>query len=141
MCLTTVDEQYDPPSSFIIGGEKYFSGPNSAPAFQQYKLNGSSVVPLDEWLKADTTNKIRANDGKNYEAGFHVWLDENKKHSGRRVFVRYVTARGKQDGEKLMIAREMYVPSEPNGWPPKPGEPKKESMLDKAKKHFKPGSA
>src|ERR1700722_5214434 len=125
MCLSYVTEQYDTPSSCITDGWKAMYGTTTKP-----QLYGMKDVPIDEWFKANTAIQIKADDGKNYESGFHVWKDETKTRAAenrRRVFVRFISALGSQDGEQVVIAREMYIPSSSNGWPPKPGEepPKK----------------
>jgi hypothetical protein len=142
MCLSNVTEKYDHPSSLIVDGWKDFSGTDTKPRFQAQTLAGHREVPLDQWLKAEGVD-IKADDGKRYELGFHVYTDEPKSSTRRRVFTRFISARGDQGQEKIAIAREMYVPSDPNGWPPKPGEPapKKASVLDKAKQMLKPGNA
>jgi hypothetical protein len=146
MCLSKIVESYDTPSALITDGRKQFSGTTSKPEFSAYLLRGKKEVPLDEWIKADAS-QIKASDGNNYEAGFHVYADDTKetnKAPYRRVFVRYVTARGEDGNVKVIIARELFVPSDENGWPPKPGEPtppKKQSALDKIKSAMKPGQA
>ena len=92
---------------------------------------------------------MRASDGNEYEAGFHVYeedTNEMNKAPYRRVFVRCVSARGNEGySKKVLIAREMFVPTDQNGWPPKPGDPppKKEKVgiLDRLKGTAKPGNA
>src|SRR5206468_7330421 len=134
------------PSALIIDGRKEFNGSRSKPHFTNYDLRGKREVPLDEWISAETAQQIRASDGVNYESGFHVYEGDTRelnKSPYRRVFVRFVTARG--DGgrdRKVVIAREMFVPIDENGWPPKDGStPKKQSTLDRIKGAIKPGNA
>lgn len=146
MCLSNVTEQYDSPSSLIVDGWKDLAGLWPNLQFQNYAVNGSKDAPLDRWLKADIFSQVAASDGKSYEAGFHVYEDEpnTKRSHRRRVFVRFISAKGDQSSEKVVIAREMYIPSDRNGWPPKSGDPtppKKSSVLDKAKSILKPGNA
>ena len=134
MCLSSVSEQYDQPSSFIQDGWKKFGGSVKNPEFENQTLRGYRGVPLNQWLKADNSTMILATDNTEYELGFHVWPEESEGRSGRRrVFVRYLTTRGMQSNEEVVIARELYVPSDPNSWPPKPGDPstpkKKEGLL------------
>jgi len=145
MCLSKIYETYESPSSLIQDGMKEFTGYEPNLEFQNMNLRGAREVPLDTWIKAEVQS-IKAGDSKYYETGFHVYEDDPKKKHGskfRRVYVRFITCRGEQDGKKVLIAREMYVPRDPNGWPPKPEEveKKKESMIDKAKKIIKPGNA
>jgi hypothetical protein len=150
MCLSKIIESYDNPSALITDGRKQFSGTNLKPEFQSYSIHGKKSVPFDEWIKADTSQQIKASDGNDYEAGFHVYEEDTKETNTapyRRVFVRYVTARGDEgysSNRKVLIAREMFVPSDQNGWPPKPGDPptpKKQSTLDKIRGAMKPGQA
>jgi hypothetical protein len=143
--MSRVVEQYDHPSAVIMDGRKQFGGTPSKPTFQNMALKGAYDVPLDQWISADTSKKIIATDGKGYEAGFHVYEEdkETTKSAYRVVFVRSVSARGEEGQRRLFIAREMYVPSDPAAWPPKPGEepPKKPSAMDKIKSALKPGNA
>lgn len=145
MCLDTVTERYENPSSVIQSGYKTFKGSNAVPQFQAQPYRGKNIVPLDEWLVAEEKT-VLANDQKNYTTGFHVCIDEKEVEKyqsgkGRRVYFRYAHTRGFQGGE-ILIAKELYVPSDPNGWPPKPGnlEPKKPLSL-KEKILGKGGSA
>ena len=146
MCLDKVRESYDSPSNLVLDGWKVFRGSGSKLEFEN--LSQYNPVHLDEWMKASEST-IRANDGNSYESGFHVYEDETKTHNNptkRRVFIRKVTCRGEQGGHPIAIAQEMYVPSDENDWPPKPGEPdkkeaKKESLFDRVKKSVKPGDA
>lgn len=126
MCLSRITESYDLPCPMITDGWKQFSGTEAKPRFSSYTVNGQSDVPLDKWIIASqdrAPSGVRASDGNMYEAGFHVYANEPKSTKGyRRVFVRNITCRG-EDGQETIIAREMYVPSDPNGWPPKGDEP------------------
>lgn len=122
MCLSKVEESYDIPCTLIVDGWKQFGGTETAPQFSAFMWKGKRAVPLDKWITATDENakSVRADDRTDYEPGFHVWAEEPKKKAGyTRVFVRRITTMGAQDGQKCVIAREMYVPSDPNGWPPK----------------------
>jgi hypothetical protein len=143
MCLTTIDEQNDSPSNMIMSGWKEFSTRGASNLeFQNNALRGNNQVPLDQWIVAEK-QLIKATDGKKYNTGFHVWIDETKESKKlTHVYIRKISTIGTQDTKRVAIAEEMYVPSNPNDWPPKPGEPsKKETMLDKAKKMVKGGTA
>jgi hypothetical protein len=127
MCLSKITESYEPPCPMITDGWKQFGGTDAKPRFQSFTLNGKSDVPLDRWVKAakDTASDkgIGANDGKYYEAGFHVFANEPSSTKGyRRVFVRNISCRGTDSGQEVIIAQEIFVSSDPNGWPPKGGE-------------------
>jgi hypothetical protein len=129
MCLDAVTETYDHPSTLIVDGWKEFGGSTKQPTFQNYTYKGSNVVPLDTWIPASNEHsaQIKANDGKKYEPGFHTYFDETEfkgmgrsnSNSYRRVFLRKVSCLGRQSSLKTVIALEMYVPSDQNGWPPK----------------------
>ena len=138
MCLDIVKEQNESPSSMIMSGWKDFGKYGSDLEFKIISLNNSKKVPRDQWIIAEKVN-INATDGSKYDTGFHVWIDENeakKNNSGlTHVYIRKVGTLGIQEGLTVAIAEEMYVPSNPNDWPPKPGDPpKKEPTFDKVKK-------
>ena len=137
MCLDSVTEIYDAPSPVILDAWKTFSGTTSKPKLSM-AINGVFEVPLDKWIKATdehATGGIKASDRNTYAPGFHAYAEESevKRISGsvRRIFLRKITCLGAQDGKKAFVAQEMFVPSNPNGWPPKPDDPK--GFLEKAK--------
>jgi hypothetical protein len=148
MCLSRILEQHDTPSAVITGGRKQFNGTDNKPKFASYALHGSQDVPLDQWIAADTSQKISASTGQ-YEAGFHVYDEDTKETNQapyRLVFVRNISASGLEGSRKVVIAREMYVPSDPDGWPPLPGEPEnkppeKKGLVARMKNAVKPGNA
>jgi hypothetical protein len=135
MCLSKIEHTYVRPSGLIVDGWKQFSGTKSAPEFSVMK--GAGAVKLDEWMQASGP-QIRSDYGEDYAAGFHVYADEPKQPQGyRRVYVRGVTCSGRQSNDtRCLIAQELYVPSDPNAWPPKaapatpppPPAPKKKLM-------------
>jgi len=120
MCLSRVEEIIANPSSVIQDGAKQFTGSKGI-YFETYPLDGSSYgnreVPLDKWLTA-TEKDVTASDSQSYKSGFHIYEEKTPKDRRRRVYFRYVTAIGAQDGKNVLIAREMYVPSNENDWPP-----------------------
>jgi hypothetical protein len=160
MCLTTVKEIYETPSTLIVDGWKEFDGSGKNIFFQNFPFNRRREVPLDKWLVAEvnlstdsstdsSTDRgvIRSDDGKEYPAGFHVYADELElKKQGRmeryrRVFVRKVSSFGTQGDLHVVIASEMYVPSEPNGWPPRPSQDTFDHSLFSRFKGVKAGEA
>lgn len=121
MCLSRIDTIYDQASGLIVDGWKEFLGSKAQPVSLRFKVGISRDVPVDRWLQASdefAPNGILADDGRTYKAGFHVYADEGRSESYRRVYLRGVTCVGKQGGRKCMIAQEMYVPSDAEGWPP-----------------------
>ena len=131
MCLSSVKETYSNPSSVITDGWKEFTSSVGKLFFHTYGLDGgfddaAREVPMDKWIKAAEIS-VTAGDYKQYTSGFHVYTN-GKNAAGvsrRRVYIRRVKAKGLQGDEECLIANEMYVPSDPNGWPPKNGEPAK----------------
>ena len=113
MCLDTVEREVK--SSIVHSGYKRFL---SGPTFESFKMKAGAKVPQDRWIKAEGPSSINANDGRKYPAYFHIYETENGTLSRTRVFFRKLKCVGKQAGEKVYIAEEMYVPSDPNGWPP-----------------------
>lgn len=148
MCLEYIHEEYEHPSAVILDAWKEFGGSESKPQVQ-YPVNGSNVIPFDQWVKAEGS-RINMGPSKDYPAGFHCYEDESTKSYNpgrRRVFIRRIHTRGRQHGEVVLVASEMYVPKDQkNGWPPtgnEPPEPPKESLGDRIKKAtgLKGGSA
>lgn len=115
MCLNT--SQTASPTPLIESGWKQFDGGGTSLSFSVQKLRGRHTVPLDKWLKADTGQQLRSGTGATYPSGFHIYADEMKS-GGRRVYYRQAHAKGRQDAHPCVIAAEMYVPSDPEGWPP-----------------------
>jgi len=141
MCLSSVIETCDHPSDVIIDGWKEIDAKN--PRFM-FKQNGSYDIPFDKWITATDEHAptgIKASDGQTYDPGFHAYADEKEVDTKRmqRVFLRGVTCIGKQGGKRAVIARQMYLPSKNNGWPPKPDEENK-SLMDRVK-NVLPGNA
>lgn len=130
MCLAKVTESYEPPCPMITDGWKELGSDPKNPSVGM-TVNGKSAMPLDTWITATNEHAktgIKASDGNIYEPGFHVYANEPTsaydKKTQRRVFVRNITCRGTDRSCETLIAREMYIPSDPNGWPPKGDEPK-----------------
>lgn len=134
MCLDSVSKKLPEPLPLIEGGYKHFDTYNRKLSFEAYPLSGSvsgdKTVPMDQWLKASSLHK----DGKEigggkfpkYVPGFHIYIDESSSRSSinstdRRVFYRGAHTYGRQDGRDCVIADELFVCSDPNGWPPAGG--------------------
>lgn len=135
MCLDTIREEYETPSEVVVDGWKTFNA-RSGDLFSQQ--TGDKIV-LDKWLQAKESPVHMG--GKSYTSGFHIFMDEEqakKKGYRRRVYARKITILGTQEGIECVIAKEMYVPSDPDGWPPKPGEstPPSTSKLDHLKQRL-----
>jgi hypothetical protein len=120
MCLSKVTTTYDKPSDLIVDGWKEFSGKGNSLSFSAM----GGTVALDVWLQASasTAKDLTATDGKKYKVGFHIYAgDVFERYSSyryRRVYLRRITCIGDQDGKKCVIAQELYVPSDPDAWPP-----------------------
>ena len=131
MCLTKVISSPAKVSDLIVDGWKEFGGGRKSLTF----ANMTGDVALDKWLFANLIRppiKIRASDGKEYEAGFHVYAEESdlrNRYRLRRVYYRRVTCVGEQDGSKCVIAQEMYVPSNQDSWPPLPPPQAKKNLM------------
>jgi len=106
------------PTPLIESGWKKFGGSGSALFFEMQSLGGKNSVPLDSWVKADTSVKIRANNRQDYSSGFHIYTDDSKTKGWRRVYYRRAHASGEQDGHSCVVVPEMYVASDPEAWPP-----------------------
>jgi hypothetical protein len=120
MCLSKVTVT-PAPSDLIVDGWKEFGLKGTKLAFQ----NVSGTVETDKWMQASESGAptgLRADDGQKYKAGFHAYFDEREAKrfsvTFRRVYLRNITCIGDQDGRKCVVAQEMYVPSDPDAWPP-----------------------
>lgn len=118
MCLNSVTNS-NANSKIIHSGYKEFYGTDKKPEFATYPMKAGKQVPLDKWIRAEGIKEI-ANDGKEYPALFHIYEETDPKSFRKRtrVFFRGLKVVGLQGSEKCYIAEEMYVPSDPNGWPP-----------------------
>lgn len=124
MCLESVSATINP-TTLIQSGWKEFNGTQARPCFETYAFNGSRDVPLNKWITAEGNHPITVSQwhkGKSYDPGFHIYEDENELttlHRKRRVYYRNVHTRGQDRSKTVVIAREMYVPSDPDAWPPR----------------------
>jgi hypothetical protein len=124
MCLSSVTTRLEP-TTMVQSGWKKFRGyeayKSCTPSlrFEAYAFQGSETVPLDKWIAAEV-KEVKISTFKKYDAGFHIYEDEKENLPGkRRVYFRKAHTRGIQDGLTVVIAAEMYVPSDPDDWPPK----------------------
>jgi hypothetical protein len=119
MCLQAVTAKLEP-TTLIQSGWKKFAGTSKQPRFEVFGNAGSMEVPLDKWLKAETETKIIGDSGNSYEAGFHIYEDEQEltRNNFRRVYYRNAHTRGREKFT-IVIAREIFVPSDPDAWPPR----------------------
>ena len=110
MCLDSVTKSLEQ-STLIESGYKEFSEAAGGPEFQAMTLNGKRKVPLDQWITAEET----PTPGK-YVSGFHIYIREKEhiKTKLRRVYFRNAHTKGQQREKTIVIAKEMYVPSDPN---------------------------
>lgn len=122
MCLDKITTKEVDANELIACGWKEFSNSGGVLRFQNNALGDSKDVPMDKWIQAQS-GKI-GSWGVKYEAGFHIYSDEveiglkNSYNRYRRVFYRGVETIGTQDGHTVVIARWMFVPSDPDAWPP-----------------------
>jgi hypothetical protein len=131
----------DKPSDLIVNAWKEFDG--SKPVTLSF-TNFGGTVKLDTWLVASEVKppiNITASDGKTYRAGFHAYAAERaSRRITRRVYLRKITCIGDQDGSKAVVAQEMYVPTDPDGWPPQPpaapATPPKRTLKDRIRKNL-----
>ena len=114
MCLDTVTKSLEK-STLVESGFKLFTGTPDHPRFEAFGLHGKPEVPLDQWITAQET-KVTG-----YVSGFHIYIREKEhiKTKLRRVYFRNAHTKGQQREKTIVIAKEMYVPSDPNAWPPK----------------------
>lgn len=121
MCLETVKDRMDKPTTLIQSGWKTFNGPPAKPRFENFAFKSSKDVPLDKWITAEANvAEIVGRQISGYKPGFHIFEDETEfKGKKRRVYYRRAHTRGLQDGLTIVVALDMYVPSDPDGWPPR----------------------
>lgn len=121
MCLDSITENLTP-TAMIQSGWKEFSGSRSDPQFWACNYKGKDDVPLDKWISAEKKPvAISGWRGIKYESGFHIYTDETQlklRGNKRRVYFRNAHTCGPQDSLTVVIAQEMYVPSDPDDWPP-----------------------
>ncbi len=116
MCLSTVTKN-NLKSKIVMSGYKEFNVSGGNLCFQSYPLKSGKNIVKDTWIKAEGPSSIKATDNSYYPAFFHVYEEESKSRT--RVFVRGLKTIGTQSGEKVLVAEELYIPSDPNSWPDK----------------------
>jgi hypothetical protein len=90
--------------------------------FENMQLKDLKEVPLDKWVSAEIKPVTTTLGAEKYDTGFHIYeMQKEASDAGatRRVYYRKVHTIGVQDGKRVVIADEMYVPSDPEAWPPK----------------------
>lgn len=114
MCLDSVTKSLAT-SSLVESGFKTFSRGTGALRFENFGLGGKDVVPLDQWITAEEKNV------GTYTSGFHIYTREKEHNPAnlRRVYFRRAHTRGSQGNKTIVVAKEMYVPSDPDAWPPR----------------------
>lgn len=134
MCLDSITKQYEAPSPLIVGGFKGFNGTAKKPSFSAY-MSSKVVLELDTWIKAEkihgdasahvTVSGYGRGSSVSYAPGFHGFTGDLKSlPSGYGsiklpVFYRGIHTIGKQSSVEVVVADELYIPSKPDGWPPK----------------------
>lgn len=119
MCLESITNANMDKTTMVQCGWKSFGGTTSVPEFASYFFASGRAVPLDRWITAEGKGPGQ------YGAGFHIYSDEKELMPSphrvyyRRVYYRRPHTKGKQDCRTVVVASEMYVPSDPDGWPPR----------------------
>lgn len=139
MCLSKVDNIYNPPLEEERYAWKVFetipyqminrtedSAYKHSWSFQYFPFHSGLIcsrrVPRGRWLIANR-GEIYADDTRPYQAGFHCYASEEVARSEAASFqlttmvvckvrIRNVIADGRQGVSRVIVAREMYVPSE-----------------------------
>lgn len=107
-------------SSLVETGWKTFIGGITDLRFQNFGIGGKTNVPLDKWIRAEES-QVRIGSGS-YTSGFHIYNDETDAAAlgtPRLVYFRNAHTLGTQASRKVVVAKEMYVPSNPDAWPPR----------------------
>lgn len=114
MCLDSVAASLEK-STLVESGFKTFA--SNPPRFENVAWHGKMEVPLDHWITAEEKNIGQ------YSSGFHIYTREKELSPGfankRRVYFRNAHTSGRQGGKTVVVAKEMYVPSDPDAWPPR----------------------
>ena len=85
MCLSKICEQFGSPDNVIYYGFKKFTIDPYCNIEWWLKPNGSSIVPLNTWIKAKINEDIMTLHGT-YKSGFHIY--EKDKDCSRPYFSR-----------------------------------------------------
>ena len=109
MCLDVAYKKR-PPKTGV--GWKIFTRVDYTYSFKYRQLNGTFLVPTDVWLTAENKN-IHATYGlREYPSGFHIYLDKPDGIVVVRVKYRNGHTYGRQDGLRIVVASEMFVPAQ-----------------------------
>lgn len=144
MCLTKVTKSLTPSTAIQDGWKEFGYATDGSLEFQNFPVDRTKrKVVFDTWMKAESI-QVQDDNGKKYLADFHVYKDEEDiRTSGsryRRVYIRGTHTEGLQSTTPCLVAAEIYVPSNSDGWPP---SSTKTTLSDKLKKAIgkKPGTA
>jgi hypothetical protein len=129
MCLSVITTTYDPPikkerwawKAFEVRGTGHIQFP-----YCSYK---EPIIPRGQWLEA-RGGRVEVAGGLSYRAGFHAFISAKAARDWAtgncydgdfgflspkvlHVRVRGIRVLGEQDGEKCLVADELFIPREP----------------------------
>lgn len=129
MCLSYITQKIEPPSTEITNAWKVFESVGGT-LYYQYYANIHGRVILNEWQQAHEVALMTQFAGPDqppiqhpYQSGFHCfideveakrWTEEKMPNHGRLVAVpvkiRGIHTAGMQQGYRVVVAKEMFVP-------------------------------
>jgi len=123
MCLDIINYEFKPINDIFVGF-KIFKRYNKKIYGEYFSLEGNKFIqtwnelPLNTWLKATKKRVYSWEKIQGYDTGFHIFMDESilekqyiqKHYSILPILYRKPRIIGKQYGENIIIADEMYIP-------------------------------
>ena len=115
MCLSELESkkfEYKKENDHFVG-YKYFYNRDYSHLHFPFK-GKSSRIPLNTWIDEKNWRIFKdethiEDSGNLYKTGFHIYTEKPLlKH--RKVYFRGVVAQGYQQEDKVIVAKEMYIP-------------------------------
>ena len=110
MCLSTVDTNPTVATGTAWKVLFQISDGSSVSALQLYPM------PEEKWLLDPSVRRLLSDSGNEYLTGFHLYktrrearIFRNVRERVARVSFRRVTATGKQNDLRVVVAREIYI--------------------------------
>jgi hypothetical protein len=115
MSLDTITQRIAKPTMLIEVGWKIF---NITPALGgSIFSDGTREIPRDTWIIAE--EKPIGGGSISYTSGFHIYPESREAPRwSLRVYYRQVHTIGTRSQKKVVVAREMFLSSRSNEWPP-----------------------
>lgn len=118
MCLALINKRFKPNNKMVRYAYKSVRRTDGEFFFPCNRHKGDSRIPLGKWIKAVCPwleiEPTDDDEGEKYRGGFHCYMSKRPSfHYGNRILrvkLRGIICTGKQDDQRVIVAKEMFVP-------------------------------